>query len=318
MSGPHDSQGEHTVGGDAIPARLRERDQWVVTRDKEPVRPRKGWIDPTKQLSFGRALSIASGPGTEPAFALRAEDPFVVVDFDDVGEPDDLPDTVQQYIQKPDTYTEVSRSGQGYHKVYEGARLPGHQHTGSLDCGGKVEVFDANQYIVLTGHVLDGRQEVTSGGEPLQDLQRNWLPEQSTDDVHQKGTEGSFDLESESNSTLDLRSVDIRRTIWEYAAGGSHQAKRTKRLWRSPKSSSAGYPSASEADLALCSDLAFWCQKDARLMNECFEESNRYREEKWNRIAYSNGQHTYGQATIQLAIESTSDTYSADRYVIWD
>ncbi|MFH1951891.1 MAG: AAA family ATPase [Pseudomonadota bacterium] len=70
---------------------------------------------------------------------------------------------------------------------------------------------------------------------------------------------------------------------------------------------SSDYPSPSEADQALCNRLAFWTGNNAGQMDRIFRTSGRMRE-KWNEKHFGDGR-TYGQATIEKAIASTSETY---------
>lgn len=69
------------------------------------------------------------------------------------------------------------------------------------------------------------------------------------------------------------------------------------------------YESQSEADLALCSSLAFWCRKDADQMNRIFRQSKLYRP-KWDE---KHGQQTYGQMTLQKAIDGTVNVYGENQ-----
>jgi hypothetical protein len=69
----------------------------------------------------------------------------------------------------------------------------------------------------------------------------------------------------------------------------------------------SGYPSRSEADQALCNHLAFWTGNNAEQMDRIFQASGLYRD-KWIQKHYGDGR-TYGEATIQKAIESTTETY---------
>ena len=66
----------------------------------------------------------------------------------------------------------------------------------------------------------------------------------------------------------------------------------------------------SKADNQLCSMLAFWLEKDERLIDSAFRKSALMRD-KWNR--HSGGGLTYGQRTIQKAIETTSKIYPSKR-----
>ncbi|MBQ4430592.1 MAG: hypothetical protein II877_03735, partial [Synergistaceae bacterium] len=64
----------------------------------------------------------------------------------------------------------------------------------------------------------------------------------------------------------------------------------------------SGYPSQSEADQALCNDLAYWTNGDAVQMDSMFRETALMRD-KWDEI--HSGSQTYGQATIAKAIYDT-------------
>lgn len=65
------------------------------------------------------------------------------------------------------------------------------------------------------------------------------------------------------------------------------------------------YESQSEADLALCCILAFWCKKDSEQMDCIFRQSELYRP-KWDE---RHGQLTYAEMTLQKAIAGTENVY---------
>ena len=67
-----------------------------------------------------------------------------------------------------------------------------------------------------------------------------------------------------------------------------------------------GYSSPSEADLALCSYLAFWTGRDASKMDTMFRQSGLMRD-KWDRQQSGT---TYGAITIQKAIEHCREIYT--------
>lgn len=320
MSDGDEQPGEHGGGWvDAVPAELLERKQWVVTDKKKPVRPPTGWNDPDKQLGYRRALDIAEGTDWQLAFVPHRDDPYVVIDLDDVGAPDELPDTVRHLVDELDTYTEVSSSSNGLHLLCEGAKLPDRQVKGELDGQGSVEVFDANQYVVITGDRIGDSSDIQPGGDKLHEFQRQYLPERTEDENGAStATKDPHDLvlERVSTETLSLAAIDIHRTLREYANGGHGHAQNVLRLWESRPGQTFTHSSASEADLALCSHLAFWCREDARLMDDCFRKSSRIRD-KWDEIHYSNGR-TYGEETIRVAIHSNPDTYHGKGYVVWE
>jgi hypothetical protein len=69
-----------------------------------------------------------------------------------------------------------------------------------------------------------------------------------------------------------------------------------------------GYESHSEADLALCGMLAFWTGGDPDKIDEMFRRSGLYRS-KWDERHYSDDK-TYGQATIEKALEDAREFYA--------
>ena len=70
--------------------------------------------------------------------------------------------------------------------------------------------------------------------------------------------------------------------------------------------STMGYASQSEADLALCSHLAFWTGKDAAKMDAMYRQSGLMRN-KWDRQQSGT---TYGAITIQKAIANCKEVYT--------
>ena len=76
-------------------------------------------------------------------------------------------------------------------------------------------------------------------------------------------------------SAADLQLIDRAR----HAANGA----KFERLWGG--NWKGDYPSQSEADLALCSELAFWTEGDAPQIDRLFRHSGLYRK-KWERADY--------------------------------
>ncbi|MGS0763939.1 phage/plasmid primase, P4 family [Syntrophomonas curvata] len=85
-------------------------------------------------------------------------------------------------------------------------------------------------------------------------------------------------------------------------AFSSAQGNKFKALW---KGDITDYASPSEADLALCSMLAFWCGGDVEQIDRLFRRSALMRD-KWDRAQSGS---TYGMLTIQKALSNVSDYY---------
>lgn len=307
---------QREYGWGEIPKPLRERDQWMVTVSSRPKRPRRGWQHAEKLLSFNKACQVIRQSGGKIAYVLQPDDPFVIFDLDDVvprGKVDPS-DEAMRVVGRLESYTETSQSGQGLHVVCRGSRLPERKEAGLFDTTGKMEVFDAGQYVVLTGdrvgsYTSIGDKQATGDvtTNPVYQLQRQYL--------EKKQQPGSLDSVSESAGTktrspssTDLSPEEIKRTILEYATAGSEEAQRAQRKWKSPSSSDCGFKSPSEADLSFASDLAFWCGEDGALVDKCFRASSRYRN-KWDEVHYADGR-TYGEAIVDIAVTSNYDTFS--------
>jgi hypothetical protein len=82
------------------------------------------------------------------------------------------------------------------------------------------------------------------------------------------------------------------------------------RLWDGDASdyATAGNEGRSEADLALCSLLAFWCGPDESRIDSLFRQSGLMRP-KWDERHYGDGR-TYGQGTIGHAFAGRSEFWS--------
>ena len=298
-----------------IPDPLKERSQWIITKNSRPVNPIWGWN--TSQHQFEQACRLAIEHDGELAYVLTNDDPYVVIDLDDVGT--DGPATMSEeacgIARRLNTYTEVSRSGTGLHLICEGTRLPDRKIEGEMHDRGSIEVYDSSQYIVITGDQVGSYDKIRDGDgtdsdwteNALINLQQEYLPKRS--EPNDSPAESSeFDLGSASRDSIDVGAKDIRRTLEEYAKGNSAEAQRALDRWNSHSSSSREFLSPSELDMAFVADLAFWCQEDAQLIDECFRSSNRMRE-KWDEVHYSDGR-TYGDGTIQTAIRTNYDTFS--------
>jgi putative DNA primase/helicase len=68
-----------------------------------------------------------------------------------------------------------------------------------------------------------------------------------------------------------------------------------------------GHPSASEADAALCTMLAFWLGRDPDRIDRAFRRSGLMRD-KWDS---PRGDSTYGAQTVAAAVELQKETYAS-------
>jgi primase-polymerase (primpol)-like protein len=285
----------------AIPADLRNHDQWVCwkTQDRDgkqtkvPVDPATGAYASTNDEStwatFDSAYEHAQRESLGLGFVFDADDTFVGVDLDgcrdaDTGRPEPW---ARQIVSRLDSYTEVSPSGTGYHVIVQGDRPGGPNRRGS------VEVYDHRRFFTVTGrHERGTPTEIRPEPDGLV-----WLYETHLDPNEEK------DSERETRRPGSTPRLSDEHLL--YRARSAKNGAKFDRLWRG---STAGYESNSEADMALCSLLAFWTGGDAGQIDRLFRNSGLHRA-KWDDVHYADGS-TYGEKTIERAIAGTKEFYT--------
>ena len=301
------SEPEHDDSNECFPDSLKEYDQWLVTRDKEPVAPSNGWQKSVNLLTFTEAQQKTEHLGGDVAFCFTESGPFVGFDLDDVKE-DGFTDEALDLVERLDSYTEVSSSGTGLHIIAEGEHLDNRKTRGDLSEAGHLEVYDGSRYFVLTGDVFNGLETVESRPTAVRVVQDGYLPEANSNDS--AGTQKPLSEQEYAKESPDVTPKQVRRTIEAYVNSDKHDVdEAVLRLWRG---SDESHKSPSEADMALLSHLYFWCQGDPRLMDECFRVSSRMRR-KWDEVRTSDGA-TYGELTIKEVCRSNTETFGG-KYV---
>lgn len=256
-----------------IPLELIARDQWVCYKleyrpgttkaTKPPYQPSGERADVSNLStwsSFDEVLDRFDGFG----FVFTADDPFIGIDLDHCREPTTgiLTDEAQWVLTHCPTYTEISPSGTGLHLIGRGTwPFEEHRHD-------NIEIYDDKRYFTMTDMRLDTTPATINDISPdtLQELHQRAFPPKTTQ------------TSSASPPPLSTPSpVDLLAQMLVSQSGAQIQ-----RLWDGDTS---GYPSPSEADLALCSHLAWWTQKDADKVDRLFRLSGLMRA-KWNRGDY--------------------------------
>ena len=289
-----------------FPERLKQYDQWLVARDKKPVAPSNGWQKSVNLLPFTEARQKAEQLGGALAFSFTESGPFVGFDLDDVTKEDGFTDEALDLVNRLHTYTEVSSSGTGLHIIAEGKHLDDRKTRDDLDEQGRLEVYDRGQPFVLTGDIFNGLETVESRPIAVRVVQEEYFPKANSNGS--AGTQKPLSEQEYARESPDVTPKQVRRTIETHVEYGDVDES-VLRLWRG---SDEGYPSPSEADMAVVSHLYFWCQGDARLMDECFRASSRMRG-KWDEVRTSDGA-TYGELTIREVCRSNTETFGG-KYV---
>lgn len=206
----------------------------------EPISPHTGRMasvsDPTSWGSFEDAVRLAERSQSLPGFILSASDPYCIIDLDNKVDnpatPEELVFFGQLLAATPETYSEVSRSGRGYHIVMRGSIADG---VGRRQ--GHVEIYDRSRFMIFTGN---SNSKPICGYQPVIDLLLQMLPRPVQREVVSDGVETMSDLE--------VVEMGLR------ASNGDKFAILTAGpdLWK------PHYPSQSEADYALLGMLWFY------------------------------------------------------------
>ncbi|GAB7011421.1 hypothetical protein [Halorubrum trueperi] len=307
---------ESSIAVSVLPEALREREQWVCWREEEregkptkiPVTPGAGgfasstesdtWRDFETALEYTEA-EHADGIG----FVFTDDDPIVGVDLDDCRDPEtgDVDDAARDFIERLDSYTEVSPSGTGFHVLIKGELPEGRNRRGSI------KLYDTARFFTVTGDHVEGTpSRVALRQDALVAIHREYIQDTGTEAKSGSGHRGATDEESATSGAGDV-DVDLADEELLEKARNASNGEKFKRLWNG---NTVGYDSQSEADMALCCLLAFWTGGDRRQMDQLFRQSELHRE-KWDEVHYTDGS-TYGEKTIERAITTTSEFYEPD------
>jgi primase-polymerase (primpol)-like protein len=288
---------------DQLPDELRAHNQWVCwqTDDRDgkqtkvPIDPSTGryssTTDPTTWATFEQARDHADQSTTVAGigFVFTDEDPFVGVDLDDCREDDGTATPwATDIIDRLDSYTEVSPSGTGFHVIVSGELPEGANRRGSIEC------YETARYFTVTGESLhDPARAVAERTAELAAIHAEYLVTEST----QANAAPEQEASTEKSAALD------DGQILEKARNAANGPK-FERLWNG---STVGYESQSEADMALCFQLAFWTGGDIAQMDRLFRQSGLMRE-KWDEIHFADGS-TYGEKTLERAVARVGEFY---------
>jgi len=288
-----------SVNFDNLPAEILESSRAVLWKRKQrnghetkvPYQPGSpdnlsAVNDPATWGTFGQARS-AYEDGKADGVGIVLGNGLCGMDLDDCLDPETgaLTAEARAIIREVNSYTEISPSCKGIHIVVHGTLPPGRRRTG------KIEMYSEGRYFTVTGRHLEGTPTTIETRTPqLAALHERLFGRNGT------GRQTPQTPPPTPNDD-DAALLDRARR----AANGETFA----RLWGGDAS---GYPSASEADLALCSLLAFWVGKDASRMDGLFRQSGLMRA-KWDA---RRGDRAYGERTIAKVIADGQQTYRGD------
>src|SRR4051812_39857494 len=242
---------------EAIPRDLRDLPQWVLYRvqarngktTKIPYQPghasrRASSTDPQTWGTFEQALAARErGRGDGIGFVFTPDDPFTGIDLDNCLRGGVLDERARPIVTQLNTYTEKSPSGYGLHALGRG-QVGGGRRTSKTPWGGELEIYDRARYFTVTGDRFTGTPAAISDVTgPLAELMAELLPDLAVANGNGNG-----------HAPLVLPERLDDRDLLEKAFAASNGPK-FQALWQGD---TGAYTSQSEAELALCSMLAFW------------------------------------------------------------
>ncbi len=233
-----------------LPSELKARKQWVLAgADGSPCVSGADGLKRTsvhsvnEWYSFEEAIYYAEHYKVLIGFILTAEDPFCVIDLDVVDEESQTrkgqridpskwstANDLKRYQQIVDTfvtYTEVSRSGKGLHLWLKASIGKGVRRD-------NVEIYSTERFMICTGNSLFP-SELKDGGQMLQTLVAEMR--RPTHDIELVELEEELDDMVVIDQLMSQENADKFNTLC--------------------KGDFSGFPSQSEADLALLSMFAF-------------------------------------------------------------
>lgn len=198
---------------------------------------------------------------------------------------------IEEFVSSLRSYTEISQSGEGIHIICSGVLPAGNRRKGNI------EMYDDVRYFAMTGNVFEGMREIRDGTEAVKPLFYKYLDPSKKEGAYVFKREGDSLSKAPAGRTF-LSDEDVLAKA--LSSGNSVVFSALYHgQWEGI------YPSQSSADLAFCSLLAFWTNKDKAQMDRIFRSSKLMRE-KWDS---KRGDSTYGGITIDKAIEGCKDAY---------
>lgn len=275
-----------------VPDELKAIPNWVGYDSlKIPKNPKTGGNAITTNKStwsdFDTAVKAVEKYGFEGiGFVFDYPDHEIFgVDLDHVIENVEVCD---EFVETLRSYAEISRSGNGLHIICKG-KLPNGARRRNF-----VEMYANGRFFITTGNIYNPKYTtITDCTERIKVLHSKYLPDLTPATIRDTQF---VRLELSDTEIVDKARACKTGQVFQLLYGGGWQGI---------------FNSQSEADLALCGQLAFWCQKDEAQIDRIFRSSGLMRP-KWDE---KRGAVTYGQMTITKAVASCGEVYTPQRGV---
>lgn len=281
-----------------IPRELKDIDRWVGWQYRErkgrvtkvPLDPRTGreasCDEPDTWGTLQQAVDRVN-QGEADGIGFQLGPPYVGIDLDRCRNPETgvIETWAESIIQSIGSFAEISPSRTGVHIWTKGSLPKGGRRKGH------VEIYDRGRYFTVTGqHLKRTPDTIKERQSELLVLHADLFA--NPNGKAKAGAEPRF---AEPSVLTDAQLIN--------RAKSAKNGRKFSRLWAGEWE--ADYDSQSEADLALCSMLAFWTGPNSGRIDKLFQQSGLYRN-KWDERHNADGQ-TYGQITVDKAIEQPAE-----------
>ncbi|MCL2106231.1 MAG: DUF6291 domain-containing protein [Oscillospiraceae bacterium] len=274
--------------------RLEQR-EGEIKPSKVPYQPNGERARPNcpDTLTSYDAVMDAFQQGGYDGIGFRIPDGVAVIDVDDMG--DALSDLAKELIQHFDSYAELSPGGNGIHIILPASGfVMDKERYYTNNRAMKLEAYvgaQTNRFMTFTSKQISqsdysDQDKTTALVEFMEKYMRR--PDRPAPRQGAPPAEGVTLTEDEIIAKIS----------------SSKQGEAFMRLMQGDIS---GYPSHSEADLALSNILAFWCGRDMKRMDSIFRRSKLVRP-KWDKV--HDGKRSYGEMTLQRAINDCEICYT--------
>ncbi|UBH07871.1 phage/plasmid primase, P4 family [Macrococcus armenti] len=246
--------------------------------------------DSSTWSSFESALYVYN-MGDADGIGFFFQEPYVGIDIDNVADDvhrfkagDHNDNIVSEFHEAFKSYTEISPSGTGIHIIVKG-KIPGDRRRKK-----NIEMYENGRFFTMTGNSLEKYNEVSNVSDKIFRVIYDKYLKSNVTKLPTKHNDFSFHELTESD-VIDAILNSKQATLFSDLMSGN---------WHKY------YSSQSEADIALCNILAFWCAKDFTQMDSLFRQSGLYRE-KWDEKRKDS---TYGEQTLFKAINDTAEVFT--------
>ena len=279
-----------------LPGELREKGLFCCWRreqregkdkpTKVPYNPKTGGrAQSTNPATFAPLAIAEAAPGQYDGLGVGVFNGLGAIDIDHcISETGEISNMAADIMSVMQAYTEYSPSGTGLRILF---KTIGYQYDKARyyinNQKAGLEVYIAgctNKFVTVTGNALTPGMDLEERGKQLQAVLEKYMVRPSKMPTPRP--------EPPTPVALDDMAL-LQRA--KQGKGGAAFAS----LWAGDTS---GYPSQSEADIALCNALVWWTNGDAERVDRLFRQSGLMRE-KWDRPQAGS---TYGAITLQNAI----------------